>query len=180
MNNSYSVHASLPTQTIWVKEDIFYNMEQSTDKWVKAKVFGLTCLTGKVPCFEILTSDGYVFSDIPPHMIRFSQPDETKQYELQDLVYNNCLSEDFCISELDELKSRNAHVFLKDQQTYIKGQYWFSLDFYKNNNWYHCLKLSNGQVAFIPSHKIVFSDNQLPLENHQFPKYKKLRLEFKV
>lgn len=180
MNKSYSVHAGLETVTVWVKEDIFFDLETDTQLWVKCKLFGITCLTGRVPTFEILTADGYVFSDIPPHMIRFQENPEQTQYCLEDLVYNNALSEEFVISEFSELKNRSAFVFLKGKKEYVKAHYWFSLDFYKNNNWYHAMKLENGQVAFMPNHKIVFSANGKIEENHEFPKYKKLRKEFKV
>lgn len=180
MNHSCSVHASLETTTVWVKEDIFFDLEQNTDNWLKCKLFGITCLEGRVPTFEVLTQDGYVFSDIPPHMIRFTENSNKPQYSLEDLVYNNCLSEDFVVSEFKELTARTAYVLFKSTGEYVKAQYWFSLDFYKNNNWYHCMKLENGQVAFIPSHKIVFSaDGQLK-PDHKFPKYKKLRKVFKV
>lgn len=180
MNKSYSVHASFETTTVWVKEDIFFDLETDTKVWVKCKLFGITCLTGRVPTFEILTADGYVFSDIPPHMIRFKEHNDEHQYMLEDLVYNNCLSDDFVISEFTELKARTSFVFLKGQKEYIQAEYWFSLDFYKNNNWYHAMKLKNGQIAFIPSHKIVFSPNGKLASNHEFPRYKKLRKEFKV
>ena len=103
MNKSYSVHAGLETMTVWVKEDIFFDLETNTDNWIKCKLFGLTCLEGRVPTFEILTNDGYVFSDIPPHMIRWCEKEHTQQYLLEDLIYNNCLSEDFVISEFKEL-----------------------------------------------------------------------------
>lgn len=180
MNKSYSVHAGLETTTVWVKEDIFFDLETDTQCWVKCKLFGITCLEGRVPTFEVLTQDGYVFSDIPPHMIRFKENSDKEQYPLEDLVYNNCLSEDFVLSEFKELKTRIAYVLFKSKEKYVQAQYWFSLDFYKNNNWYHCMKLENGQVAFIPSHKIVFSATGSLKENHEFPKYKKLRKEFKV
>jgi hypothetical protein len=177
MNKSYSVHAELPTTTVWVNENIFYNLTKDTDNWVKCKLFGITCLPGRVPTFEILTEQGYVFSDIPPHMIRLHET--TSPLALSDLVYNNCLSEEFSLTQFKELENKFAHVFFKNKNIYLKGQYWFSLDFYKNNNWYHCLKLENGQIAFIPSHKIVFT-NSPDIDSHTFPQYQKLRIEFKV
>ena len=30
MNKSYSVHAGLETMTVWVKEDIFFDLETNT------------------------------------------------------------------------------------------------------------------------------------------------------
>ena len=181
MNLSYSVHAPLETQTVWVNESVFYDLEKGHDNWIKVKLFGLTCIQGRVPTFEVITHEGYVFSDIPVHLIRWKNKEDTnKDYKLSSLVYNNCLSENFAISDFPELKSKVAFIFLKDEKQYEQGQYMFSLDFYKNNNWYHCMKLDNGQFAFIPSHKIVFSNNGLLADNHQFPAYKKLRKEFKV
>ena len=190
MNQHYSVHAPLETMSVWVNDTVFYNLEKDSDNWVKVKVFGLTCLKGRVPTFEILTQEGYVFSDIPPHLLRWQAPlhkepghelSVFKQfYALSSLVYNNCLSEEFALASFPELMARHAFTYFKAEARYEKAHYWFSLDFYRNNNWYHCLKLANGQLAFIPSHKIVFSDNPDLPENHVFPDYKKLRHEFKV
>lgn len=179
MNLHYSVHAPLESMTVWVNDTVFYDMEKTPGEWIKAKLFGITCLPNRVPTFEIITAEGYVFSDIPPHMIKWKNSEE-KCYDLESLVYNNSLSSEFVISHFPELKERHAFVFFKKENEYIKAQYWFSLDFYKNNNWYHCLKLDNGQFAFIPSHKIVFSMTKELSKEHKFPSYKKLRHEFKV
>lgn len=181
--NSCFVHTALPTQTVWVYEDVFYNLQTHHDRWVKAKLFGLSCLPHRVPCFEIITSEGHVFSDIPPHLIRFSDPllnpPETPYYELSDLVYNNCLSESFCLVSFDELSCRYAHVYLKRLEQYVTGRYLFSLDFHHHNNWYHAIVLSQGQIAFIPSHKLTFSPSPIP-PHDPLPAYQKLRTTFHV
>lgn len=180
MNKTYSVHAPLATQTVWVNRGIFFNMEKETDQWEKVKLFGITCLSGQVPLFEIITKEGYVFSDVPPHLVKWKESHE-KEYNLNSLIYNNCLSEDFSLSSFPELESRFAFVYFKDNKEYVKAKYWFSLDFYKNNNWYHCLKLDNGQFCFIPSHKIIFSDKEnLDVTKLGFPEFKKLRQKYCV
>lgn len=181
MNQSYSVHASLPSMTVWVQAKVFYNMREVDIPPIKCKLFGLTCMEGRVPTFEVVTADGYVFSEIPPHLIFWKNPEQVKEqfsYELKDLVYNNCLSIDFSLTSFDELVNRNAFVFFKSKGEYESAKYWFSLDFYKDNNWYHCMLLDNGQIAFIPSHKIIFS-NSLP-DVHKFPDFEKLRVTFQV
>lgn len=181
MNKSYSVHAPLNTLTVWVDNSIFYNLTEGQGSFTKAKLFGITCLTGRVPTFEIITDEGYVFSDVPPHLLFWKAPAGNEvRLCLTDLIYNNCLSEDFVISQFPELQERTANVLFKSTEKYEKAEYWFSLDFYKNNNWYHCLKLENGQFAFIPSHKIVFSKGDNFRQDHKFPNYQKLRHEFKV
>lgn len=180
MNQSFAVHASLPATTVWVDSTVFHNLE-SPSQWVKAKLFGLTCLTGRVPTFEILTAQGYVFSEVPPHLIRWREstdPDEA--LSLESLVYNNCLSETFSLSVFDELRSRKAFAYFKREGRYLDAEYWFSLDFYRDNNWFHCMKLSNGQFAFTPSHKLVFPQDGVLPDNHAFPAYQKLRYAFSV
>lgn len=181
MNKSYSVHAPLEPMTVWVNRGVFFNLEKENDKWEKVKLFGLTCLTGKVPLFEIITKEGYVFSDIPVHLIRWKEDVTDQDFELSSLVYNNCLAEDFVISCFPELEKRHALVFMKSENMYVKANYVFSLDFYKNNNWFHCMKLVNGQFAFIPSHKIIFSNKEILTHSElKFPDFQKLRHTFHV
>lgn len=187
LNGSFAVHSPLPTTTAWVDNRVFYNMnlpESVKPEFVKVKIFGLTCLTGNVPTFEIITEDGYVFSEIPPHLIFWkNNPSPETHLPLSLLVYNNCLSENFNISQFPELQQNHAFIFYKgfgNDGKYFQGQYWFSLDFYQNNNWFHCLKLDNGQFTFIPSHKIVFSKCDKMDINHKFPQFQKLRQSFKV
>ena len=69
MSTLHAVHASLPVHTVWVHESVFYNMDLSKTKWVKAKLIGLSILQGTVPCFEILTDEGALFSNVPPHLV---------------------------------------------------------------------------------------------------------------
>lgn len=181
MWSKFGVHAGLDLTTVWVDRAVFFDMVSQEPKWEKVKVFGLTCLQGRVPTFEILTSEGYVFSDVPPHLIRWKEPDAIDEgYPLSSLVYNNCLSSNFSLSAFAALGERKAYAYLKAEGKHEGAQYWFSLDFYENNNWYHCVKLDNGQVAFIPSHKLVFPSNGILAADHSFPKYQKLRHEFKV
>ena len=178
MNQIYAVHASLPRTTVWVDSAVFYDMTVAS-KWVKASVFGITCLPGRVPTFEVLTAEGYIFSEVPPHLIQWKE-DVTDALPLASLVYNNCLSLNFSLSHFEALAERKALAYFKEENRYLDAQYWFSLDYFENNNWFHCMKLANGQVAFLPSHKLVFpAGGSLP-EGHKFPQYLKLRQEFKV
>ena len=178
MNQAYDVHAGLDVKTVWVDSAVFRDM-QAESEWVKAKVFGITCLPGRVPTFEILTSEGYVFSDVPPHLVRWREKVEDP-LPLESLVYNNCLSQTFCLSAFAALRERRAYAYFRKEERYLAASYWFSLDFYQDNNWFHCMLLDNGQISFVPSHKLVFpSAGELP-DGHQFPKFKKLRQEFVV
>lgn len=178
MNQAHEVHAGLAVMTVWVDSAVFHDLKADS-QWVKAKVFGITCLPGRVPTFEILTADGYVFSDVPPHLVRWREKVEDP-LPLESLVYNNCLSRTFSLSIFPALKERRAFAYFRKETRYVAAAYWFSLDFYKDNNWFHCMKLENGQFAFVPSHKLVFPPDGVLPEAHQFPNYQKLRQEFAV
>lgn len=69
MSTKHAVHASLPVRTVWVQESVFYDMDPHKVEWVKAKLIGLTILPGQVPLFEILTEQGALFSNVPPHKV---------------------------------------------------------------------------------------------------------------
>ena len=118
MNNTFAVHAPLTTTTVWVDQRVFFNMATSPDepKFIKSKLFGITCNAGRVPTFEIITESGYVFSEVPPHMLFWKEPKESDNDHktLQQLVYNNCLSEHFSLSQFPELQERHAFVLFKD------------------------------------------------------------------
>jgi hypothetical protein len=178
MNQAYDVHAGLDFVTVWVDSAVFHNMETES-AWVKAKIFGITCLPGRVPTFEILTTEGYVFSDVPPHLVRWKEKVEDP-LPLESLVYNNCLSRTFSLAVFPALRERRGYAYFRNEARYVAAAYWFSLDFYQDNNWFHCLKLENGQLAFVPSHKLVFPPDGVLPEGHQFPKFQKLRQEFVV
>lgn len=177
------VSVSLPELTVYVNESILYNLEAPSEVWVKSKLIGLSCVPGNVPVFTLLVSDAYVFSDIPPHFIRLHAQSVEDPLDLQDLVYCNCPSGTYAIQSFDSLKARKAHVWFKNAHRVVSGDYWFTVDFFEDNGLFHVLKLDNGQIACMPSHKIQFG--KAPVDHSGaiqlvFPPYLKLRKTFKV
>ncbi len=181
MNKAYDVHADLAPMTAWVDTRVFHNMEGEPG-WTKVKLFGLACLPGRVPCFEVITPEGYIFSDVPPHLLRWKEPvgEESFPLELAHLVYLNCPSTAFALAHFPYLAERKNFAYFRGPGRYLEATYWFSLDFYRDNNWVHALRLENGQIAFLPSHKLVVPANGVLPQGHKFPDFQRLRVEFRV
>lgn len=177
------VSSSLPEQTVYVNESILYNLETESAAWVKAKLIGISCVPGNVPVFTVLVNGSFVFSDIPPHYLCLTLEQDGPLLSLTDLVYSNCPSGRYALQSFQSLLSREAHVWFKQAGLVIPGQYWFTVDFFEDNGLFHVIKLENGQLACMPSHKIWFGDlpdsysGEGPLP---FPPYLKLRKTFQV
>src|SRR5581483_9638538 len=93
---------------------------------------------------------------------------------LADLVYLNCPAVKFVVTELDELRG-DVLCFFKHPNVWLKGTYKFTVDWYEGNDLLHCVFVENGQIAFLPHHKIKFHDDA-----PGFRPYKKLRNEWRV
>lgn len=175
------MHQEIAPITVWISPEVFFNFQdfpKEENYLRKGKIFGVICEPGNVITFDIITDDGFVFSNVPPHCVRTVViEDEQNALTLDELVYFNCPSHDFTYCEFDYLKNKNAFVGFKKGAVFIKGKYLFSLDFFKDYNWYHCVLLDNGQLCFMPSHKIVFKNGSIS-ENFKFPPFLKLRKTF--
>jgi hypothetical protein len=58
----------------------------------------------------------------------------------------------------------------------MDGTYRFTVDWYRGNDLLHCISLANGQVAFLPNHKVKFGAGHRP----GFEPYKKMRNTWRV
>ena len=171
------VHATIDYTTAYVNDSILYNLETETSQWYKCKIIGLSCNKNVVPTFHILVDDKYMFSNVPPSFINLKS-DIDMSYPLTDLIHKNCVDNEFSIHKFEHLSKSTSMVYIKSKDIYINAEYWFTIDFYNQDEWFHCMKLNNGQIAFLHSNKIVF--NHSDSKDHKFPEFKKLCIRFKV
>lgn len=176
------MHQEVPPLKVWISPEVFFNFESvppQENYQRKGKIFGVICEPGSVVTFDVITDDGFVFSNVPPHCVQTIEGQvDDKGLTLDDLIYFNCPSHEFTYCEFDFLKNKNAFVGFKKNKIFIKGKYLFSVDFFKDYNWFHCIMLENGRLCFMPSHKIAFKDDNKLSEDFQFPKFLKLRKTF--
>lgn len=181
MSNKAFMHQEISEIPVWIKPEVFFNfgeVPQEHNHLHKGKIFGVTCEPGSIITFNVITDDGFVFSNIPTSSLKTKEntPDDLMDWE--SLVYFDCPSHDFTYCTFEHLKNKDAYVALKSQAMQ-KGKYLFSIDFHNDYNWFHCIELDVGLLAFIPSHKIVFKKVGQKLDdNFSFPKFLKLRTSF--
>lgn len=168
------VHAEIPPLSLRVKKDLLYGGDpQYAGHFVPCRAFVVSSYPGSTPTFKILLEDGAVFSYVPPSAL-FDGAPKAPELDLEDLVYSNCPTGDFCVHHFNLLDTE-VHAFLKHRHLWLKGRYRLTLDWYEGNDLLHLISLENGQQAFLPHHKLKFGDHP-----EGFEPYKKLRAEWKV
>lgn len=169
------VHASIHPIKAVVREDVLYDMDPSkTSKTVPCQLVGVTSYKGSVPTFQIVAEGDSLFSYVPPHLISTDIKEPHFDYSLKTLVYHNCPDVEFALSTWDFMKDRELSIFLRDRKMWVMGTYLFTLDWYTGNDLLHAVRLQNGQVGFLPQHKILLNGATA------FRSYKKLHYNWSV
>jgi len=169
------VHANITPIKAVIREDVLYDMDpDKSSTVVPCLLVGVTSYKGSVPTFQIVAEGNSLFSYVPPHLVSTAtkQPDFT--YSLKELVYHNCPDPEFSVSTLDFLKERQLAIFLRGPKVWVNGAYLFTLDWYTGNDLLHAVQLSNGQIGFVPQHKILLGGDLI------FKPYKKLHCNWSV
>lgn len=167
------VHANLNPTKAKVCESVLYNMDPKKNRYVPCQIIGVSSYPGHAPTFQIVVENSSLFSYIPPHFLQLRSGNVDRLWGLDDLVYHNCPSAEFALSELEYLRDKELQVFLKKSKVWTQGKYFFTLDWYAGNDLLHCLILESGQPAFLPQHKLL-------LDKQEFKPYQKLRQEWRV
>lgn len=73
------------------------------------------------------------------------------------------------------LAARPVSCYLKRVERWIEGEYLFTIDWFDDNEQAHVVRLSNGQFAALPNHKIKFRDGA-----RSMPDYRKLHATWRL
>ncbi len=169
------VHANIPPLVTYVHAEYLYGMDPArVGELRRCTVFSISSYQGNAPAFQILLSDGALFSYLPPNALVDPAKLGEPELELADLVYHDCKSTPICVHEFDILRGP-VLCYFKRKDLWLAGTYLFTVDWYTTNELMHLIALANGQYALLPSHKIKFGDHP-----PGFEPYKKLRREWKV
>lgn len=169
------VHVDIPHLNLSVKKELVYGRDaRFVGEFLACRAFAFSSYPGSAPTFQILLDDGAVFSYVPPSGLVDLAKRRDPELSLHDLVYHNCADGDVAVTVFSALQGA-VLCFFKHRDLWIGGVYAFSVDWYRGNDLLHCVLLDNGQVAFLPSHKIKFGGG-----DPGFRPYKKLRNEWRV
>lgn len=164
------VNVDLPAFPVLVRDSLLFS-DPTLTTWTKARAVGIASYPGHTPTFTVLTDDGAVFSYVPAHHLRtkpLAEGDE--ELTLAQLVYHNCPAAEVTVVSHEVLSSLPVQVFERKSQTWHAGKYVATLDWYTDNLLMHLVCLDQGQVALVPSHKVLFGKTKSVL-----PLYRKMR-----
>jgi len=170
------VHVEIAPMACTVQEEFLYDMDPAhVGKTVACTAFALSSYPGSTPTFKILLQNGAVFSYIPPHALQTSSlsPDAVT-LDLADLASINCPSEPISVKTFAALAGR-VQAYFKRKDLWLEGSYVLTVDWTDSNDLLHLIALENGQLAFVPQHKVVFGNAA-----RELPQYRKLRQVWRV
>ena len=170
------VHVDIPHLALSVRKEVVYGGDpKHAGEFLSCRAFAFSSYPGSAPTFQICLDDGAVFSYVPPSALFDLARRRDPELSLADLVYHNCADGDVAVTTFSGLTGE-VLCFFKHRDLWLKGEYRFTVDWYRGNDLLHCVTLENGQVAFLPSHKIKFARGAAP----GFQPYKKMRNEWRV
>lgn len=172
------VHVEIPPIDIWVENRVLHDDDPSFTGWTRAKFFALSSYVGEALTAQVLLENGAVFSYVPFHRVRHTDPAHASdqiRLDLSDLVFHNCRENLIAINTYDVLKATSCRAFLHTIRVWMNATYVLTVDWYLGNDLLHLLKLENGQFALLPSHKVLFDTI-----TDQLPPYKKLHATWRA
>lgn len=163
------IHAPIKPFKVYVKQEYLYDMDPSFEgKFEEGTAFALSSYPGEAITFQLLLKGGSLFSYLPATALQLHKTPIDRPLLLNDLVYRNCPGAEIAVHVYPYLKGA-VIAYFKNAKRWMKGTYKLTVDWHKENELFHLVKLENGQLAFVPSHKIKFRN-----EEEFFPSYRKL------
>lgn len=167
------VQASISPFQVLVHESVFYNNLPEFNQLIPCSVFGLSSYNEHALTLQVMTNKGAIFSYVPFHRV-WHRPPTGPQYELQDIVYARCPDTHITVTRYSALVTEPCQAYLRNPKVWLSAKYVATVDWYRCNDLAHIMALENGQLALLPSHKILIGSGQT------LPDYRKLRAEWKV
>lgn len=169
------VHCDVAPFPVRVDARYLYDMDPAREgEWVDASVFAVSSYLGHAPTFQVLTAEGAVFSYLPAQALRHGDGGGVV-LDGPELVYHDCHSTPLVAHRYEALATP-ARAFIRQRSLWLGAAYHCTLDWYEGNDLLHLLLLDNGQVALLPSHKVLFGDGAADA----LPRYRKLHAEFRT
>jgi hypothetical protein len=180
---AYLYHSIIPFE-VFIPRSLLMRDAEMLDK-EPGQAIGIFSYKGYVPSFKVLLNNGSVWDFCLPTYLRYLNigRDLTQEdLELPDLVYHNCPSCNFAVYVEPKLGEQPIDVYFKHSQRWSYGaQYLLTVDWWTDNESVNLVKLTNGQIAFVPNHKMLCRvggpGHKLPTE---LPKYRAFKDEGKL
>jgi hypothetical protein len=161
------MNADIPPLKIWIESK---NLTGVPGQIEHGYAFAIQSYKNRAIQFHVLLESGAHFRHIPLHWLFHNIELKSTVFDLQMLQLWNCFSYKPIVTVFDFFKGYQCDVILKDK-TQIAGRYWFTIDWLPDsesesgfllqpdqNKCAHVILLENGQIAALPTNRLVFKD----------------------
>lgn len=157
-----------------VLEKYLYDMDESKTGLIKCKVIGVSAYIGVSLTLHILLDDGSVFSNIPIFALRNNEI-TSQIVGNSELAFCNCPDDMIDVFEIEHFKTLKPSCRFNKSSIWVKEcTYHFTVDFYEDNELLHFMSLNNGEMAWLPNHKINWFGST------ELKPYKKMRKNWTI
>ena len=161
------MNADIPPLKVWI-EGKHLGLK---DGYEHGYAFAIQSYKGRALQFHVLLESGAHFRHVPLHWLLHDVSDrQCNPLPLSLLQLWDCFSYRPVVTTFDLLKSSQCDCILKNEDIQ-QGTYWFTVDWLPDsdaesgfllqpdqNKCAHVIMLDNGQVAALPTNRIVFKD----------------------
>ena len=161
------MNADIPPLKIWIESKNLNGKEGLEHGYA----FAIQSYKSRALQFHVLLESGAHFRHIPLHWLLHDVTNsQCTEYPLDFLQLWDCFSYRPVVTTFDIFKGYQCDALLKDK-TKVSGTYWFTVDWLPDsesesafllqpdqNKCAHVILLDNGQVAALPTNRIVFKD----------------------
>lgn len=179
-----NVHADIPAFSAHVLSEFLYDMDPTFQgKTEPCTVFAVSSYKGHYPTFKILLKNGSLFDYIPAHALLVGTTTPVHSLTLGDLCYfKACPDMNITVNVHATLAGPFCKrvCWMPRTAGWVNiTQYICTIDWFQDNHNAHLVVLENGQVAFVPNHKVLFLTKPTEDKVLVFQPYKKLHQEWK-
>ena len=161
------MNADIPPLKVWI-EGKHLGLKEGYEH---GYAFAIQSYKDRALQFHVLFQSGAHFRHIPIHwLLHTNTPNSDVALSLPLLQLWDCFSYRPIVTTFDMLKGYKCECILKDENI-IDGTYWFTVDWLpdsdaesgfllqpEQNKCAHVILLDNGQVAALPTNRVVFKD----------------------
>lgn len=162
----------------FVWDEFLYDLQDGYGGATECMLYGLSSLPGRAWGVSALLKDGALVQHLPVHAFT-RKPHNRCPHNLSDLQVWSCYGWQFATHEYKALAEMPLRVYMKQQQKYESGEYWFTAAPYNDHysstpdqhKHFNFLWLNCGCLAAMPGNRIQMYDSsfvELPSERPNY------------
>lgn len=160
-----------------VKDEFLYDFMDGYESETECMLYGLSSLPGRAWGISAIMKNGGLVQHLPVHA--FSKNATRCKHKLDDLQVWGCYGWDFAVHEYSALAEMPVRVYMKNQQEYVNGRYWFTAAPYNDHysatpdqhKHFNFIWLDCGCLAAMPGNRVQFYDSSFVELGEERPKY---------